>query len=103
MSQPRALSLQTRKVLSALLDEGRSGAHGYEIIQRVGIKSGTLYPLLMRLADQGFLEAEWRAPEVAGRPPRQVYRLTASGVELARRNLPEPHPSVDPLSGAAPA
>lgn len=103
MVRARSLSQQTRVVLSALLRAGERGAHGYEIGQTAGIKSGTLYPILMRLADQGFLEAEWREPDVAGRPPRQVYRLTAGGVALAQRNPPEPRTSADPSSAAAPA
>ena len=48
------------------------------------ISSGTLYPLLMRMTDQGLLEAEWREPLRPGRPARHAYRLTATGVELAR-------------------
>lgn len=103
MTRARSLSFQTKKVLYALLEAGRQGAHGYEIMQDVGIKSGTLYPILMRLADQDFLEAEWREPEVSGRPPRQVYRLTVSGVELAKRNPPELQTIVEPSSGTAPA
>lgn len=103
MTRARSLSFQTKKVLYALLQAGVQGAHGYEIIQDVGIKSGTLYPILIRLTDQGFMDAEWQEPEVSGRPPRQVYRLTVSGIELAKRNLPETQTSVDPSSGAAPA
>jgi PadR family transcriptional regulator, regulatory protein PadR len=89
MSKGRSLSPQTRDVLFALLNAGDQGVHGYEIGQKVGIKSGTLYPILMRLADQGFIAAEWRASEISGRPPRQIYRLTVSGLEFARLNPPE--------------
>ena len=43
---------------------------------------GTLYKALGRLAEQGFLEAEWEDPEVAleqGRPRRRLYRITGEG------------------------
>lgn len=103
MPRPRALSSQTRLVLSTLLEAGCRGAYGYEIGQAISIKSGTLYPILMRLSAQGFMEAEWREPEVTGRPPRQVYRLTASGVELARRNPPESQALGPPAPAGAPA
>ena len=103
MSRSRALSVQTKNVLSALLEQGSRGAHGYEIMHRVGIKSGTLYPILIRLADQQFVEAEWQESRVPGRPPRQVYRLTASGLELARRYSREPEVGIDPSTGTAPA
>lgn len=60
--------------------------HGYDLCREADIKSGTLYPLLARLAAEGFLEAEWRAPETPGRPPRHAYRLTTAGRRLAADN-----------------
>lgn len=75
-------------VLAILLDADRQWSHGYELVQRAEVKSGTLYPLLIRLEAQGYLEAEWQQPAESGRPPRHAYRLTASGVALARANPP---------------
>ena len=49
-----------------------------------GLRSGTLYPLLIRLEAQGLLEAEWQPPAAPGRPPRHAYRLTAAGLARAR-------------------
>ena len=51
----------------------------------VGLKAGSLYPILIRLADRGLLEARWEEPseQPTGRPPRHLYRLTSSGRELA--------------------
>ena len=74
-----------------MLRDSASWCHGYDLAQQAGIKSGTLYPLLMRLEAQGYLEAEWQPPAEYGRPPRHAYRLTAAGLELARRN-PSPNP-----------
>ena len=84
----RTLSPHARTVLAVLLDAVGRWSHGYELARIVGVKSGTLYPLLIRLEAQGFLEAEWQQPSEGGRPPRHAYRLTASGVELARANPP---------------
>jgi len=53
-------------------------------MKETGLSSGTLYPLLMRMTDQGLVEAEWQAPSQPGRPPRHAYRLTAAGVQFAR-------------------
>jgi DNA-binding PadR family transcriptional regulator len=50
-----------------------------------GLKSGSLYPILVRLADKGFLEAKWESSVPAGRPPRHLYRLTGAGRELVRQ------------------
>ena len=88
MTRSRALSEHARRVLAALLEARKSWSHGYELCRATGVKSGTLYPLLIRLEAKGYLEAKWQQPEHGGRPPRHGYRLTASGVVLARENPP---------------
>ena len=89
MTRTRALSPHARIVLAVLLEAGGEWSHGYELTRAADVKSGTLYPLLIRLEGQGYLEAEWQPPSQGGRPPRHAYRLTASGVQLARANPPE--------------
>lgn len=88
MTRTRALSNHARTVLAALLDARGGWSHGYDLARIANVKSGTLYPLLIRLEAQGYLEAEWQQPSEGGRPPRHAYRLTASGVALARDNPP---------------
>jgi PadR family transcriptional regulator len=77
-------SRQTRALLAALLERSRTWRHGYDLSKETGLQSGTLYPLLMRLSEQGLLEQRWQEAERPGLPPRHVYRLTASGLALAR-------------------
>src|SRR5437868_4568278 len=81
-------SPQTRAVLAALYQAPTSWRHGYDIARQTGLAFGTLYPILARLADRGFLETRWEADPPEGRPRRHLYRLTAQGtaraVELAR-------------------
>jgi PadR family transcriptional regulator, regulatory protein PadR len=77
-------SRQTRALLAALLDRSQTWRHGYELSKETGLRSCTLYPLLMRLSEQGLLESRWQEPERPGLPPRHAYRLTASGLALAR-------------------
>lgn len=67
----------------ALLEEPGAWQHGYELSKATGLLSGTLYPLLIRLHEQGFLEARWQEVERPGKPPRHAYRITASGRQLA--------------------
>lgn len=86
MARPRSLSPAARTILSALLERAGAWSYGYDLAKVAGVKSGTLYPLLIRLEQGGYLEAEWQPPSVPGRPPRHAYRLTAAGLELARRN-----------------
>ena len=88
MARSRTPSNQARTILAALLDARSTWHHGYELARLANVKSGTLYPLLIRLEEQGYLEAEWQQPVETGRPPRHAYRLTASGVQLALDNPP---------------
>src|SRR5688572_21412485 len=83
MSRKRALSGHARALLAALSAAGGRWSYGYELTTLTGIRSGTLYPLLIRLEAQGYLEAEWQQPVAMGRPPRHAYRLTAAGRRLA--------------------
>jgi DNA-binding PadR family transcriptional regulator len=83
MPRTANISPQTRTVLAALSSQPQAWRYGYDLARETGLKSGTLYPLLIRLADQGFLEAEWRQPMQPGRPPRHAYRLTEQGLRLS--------------------
>src|SRR2546427_1786137 len=83
------VSPQTLSVLEALLEEPAAWRYGYDLSRETGLKSGTLYPLLMRLRDAGWLQTRWAAPEVSGRPPRHMYRLTSQGKAWSRDLLNE--------------
>ena len=89
MSRQRALSKPARTLLAELLKAPHEWRHGYDLASETGLKSGTLYPLLIRLETQGYLEAEWRQPVAGGRPPRHAYRLSAAGLRLARAETAE--------------
>lgn len=86
MKRDRKPSTQTLSLLGALMQQPRSWYHGYDISIATRIKSGTLYPILMRLSDRGFLEHKWQESD-SGRPPRHVYRLTAGGTAYARAQI----------------
>ncbi|WP_179506759.1 MULTISPECIES: PadR family transcriptional regulator [unclassified Sphingomonas] len=90
MTRSRSFSPAAKLVLAALLDRAESWSYGYDLAKSTGVKSGTLYPLLIRLEDKGFLETEWQPPAEPGRPPRHTYKLTAAGIEVARANPVEP-------------
>lgn len=78
----RRASPQTAAVLCALrhLDDW---SYGYELSSSTGLRSGTLYPILARLADRGMLESRWESESVESRPRRHLYRLTAAGANAA--------------------
>jgi DNA-binding PadR family transcriptional regulator len=83
-------------LLDALAAAPQQWRHGYELMKETGLKSGTLYPLLMRMTEQGLVEAEWREPAQPGRPARHAYRLMAAGIAFAR------DAQVSPQNGQAP-
>ena len=80
------LSPQTLQVLQAFLEAPRDWKYGYDISRHTGLKSGTLYPILMRLADRKLLETSWETIE-PGKPPRHLYRLTPGGLKFAREHV----------------
>jgi DNA-binding PadR family transcriptional regulator len=97
--KPRS-SKQTNQLLAVLANDAERWRHGYDLSQETGLKSGTLYPLLIRLSDQGWLEARWTEPEREGRPPRHEYRLTEEGAAVAREQVAALRPAGVHVKGA---
>jgi PadR family transcriptional regulator PadR len=94
MTRARQPSPQTVAVLCALAADPARRRYGYELGQEVGLKAGSLYPILIRLCDRGLLEASWETGPPPGRPPRHLYRLTGAGAALAAElAAPSPAPS----------
>jgi PadR family transcriptional regulator PadR len=83
MARSRRPSAQTVAVVLAFGERPAAWRHGYELCRQLGIKAGSMYPILMRLADRGLLETSWETGQPAGRPPRHLYRLTGAGTALA--------------------
>ncbi|HUX10385.1 MAG TPA: PadR family transcriptional regulator [Terriglobia bacterium] len=84
------LSPQTLQLLERFFQQPTAWRYGYELSRETGLKSGTLYPILMRLAKHGLLETHWVQTE-EGVPPRHTYRLTADGLEMVRTTLATAH------------
>tara|TARA_R110000772_G_scaffold14417_14_gene41699 strand:+ start:2625 stop:2951 length:327 start_codon:yes stop_codon:yes gene_type:complete len=87
MKRNRTSSKQTVAVLSSLLNSYPEWGYGYELSKQAQLKSGSLYPILMRLSDRNFLESTWEDSPAAGRPPRHMYRLSASGLSFAKEQI----------------
>ena len=83
------MTIPTQRVLRALLTEPSRERYGVEICSEAGLPSGTIHPILARLEGVRWIESRWESidPREEGRPARRYYRLTASGVELARQAL----------------
>jgi PadR family transcriptional regulator, regulatory protein PadR len=81
------LSPQTISVLQALYATSTAWHYGYDLSRVTSLKSGTLYPMLARMQDSGWLETKWEQSSEPGRPPRHLYRLTATGRTEAQKVL----------------
>jgi len=79
------LSPQTLLVLDAFLVQAEEWKYGYDLSRVTGLKSGTLYPILMRLAEKQLLETQWEQGE-PGKPQRHMYRFTPDGLRFAWAN-----------------
>ena len=87
------LTRTATRTLLAFLEAPRSWRYGYDLMKVTDLSSGTLYPLLARLTEDGWLESRWEESELPGKPPRQLYRLTATGRIQARQALERAHAS----------
>src|SRR3954452_19713022 len=79
----RRPSRQTADVLGALAADPATWRYGYELGAEVGLRSGSLYPILVRLSERDLLESRWEKDPPEGRPPRHLYRLTTQGLAFA--------------------
>lgn len=80
----RPLGYATIAVLQAVSDDV---GYGFDVIDRTGLPSGTVYPALASLERRGFVKSRWESDAKAraeGRPRRRYYTMTRAGaVELA--------------------
>lgn len=83
--EPR-LTTQTLKVMGVLMSERQSEFSGADIARSTHLASGTLYPILLRLEQAGWVESRWEAgkPRELGRPRRRFYKITGIGASKAR-------------------
>jgi PadR family transcriptional regulator PadR len=83
MSQSKIrLTTPTRFVLDVLMAAG-SDEHvwGYRICEQSGLGSGTVYPILERLEEAGWIAGVWEAEAPVDRPRRRFYEVTGTGVQ----------------------
>jgi DNA-binding PadR family transcriptional regulator len=82
VSRVRRPSPQTIAVLSALAEDPTTWSYGYELCRALDLKAGTVYPILIRLAERGLVETAWETDQPPGRPARHLYRLSPEGAVL---------------------
>jgi DNA-binding PadR family transcriptional regulator len=58
--------------------------YGYNVMETTGLPSGTVYPALRRLEQDGLIRSQREKQSIADaeqRPPRKYYKLTPAGKE----------------------
>ena len=80
------LTLPSLRVLRAFLENSLQELAGTDIQKLTDLQTGTLYPILLRLEEAGWLVSSWEEidPKVAQRPRRRYYRLTGLGTKKAQ-------------------
>jgi DNA-binding PadR family transcriptional regulator len=83
--EPR-MTMPVILILSAILQRPDEEWYGLELSELADLKSGTIYPALLRLEEAGWLESRWEEvdPSEVKRPRRRLYRLTGVGQTVAR-------------------
>jgi PadR family transcriptional regulator PadR len=89
MSSSPRMTLATMAVLRVLLDDPTAHRYGFDLAREAGIATGSLYPILARLEQAGWVDSYWEDPkrDQEGRPRRRYYVLTDSGAVTARQAL----------------
>jgi PadR family transcriptional regulator, regulatory protein PadR len=77
------------RVLKVFLQDPSHSHYGFELMRLTGLASGSLYPMLARLEEAGWLTRgkEDIDPRVEGRPPRLHYTITGAAVNAAHLQL----------------
>ena len=74
------MTYPTTLVLQAM---AAGSKYGFDIADRTGLQTGTVYPALRRLETLGFVRSSWESERTARReqrPARRYYEITAAGV-----------------------
>jgi PadR family transcriptional regulator PadR len=73
------ITYPTTLVLHAIAQGVR---YGFDVADRTGLKTGTVYPSLRRLESLGYVRSSWESEKTARReqrPARRYYEITAAG------------------------
>ena len=89
MGTEHRITIHGLTVLKVFLDDPTVEHYGLALAKRAGLKTSSVYPVLMRLEQTGWVTSSWETvePSEAGRPRRRLYRLTDSGAVAAYRQL----------------
>ena len=92
--------MTTMKVLSVFCEDPKAEMSGREIGKKTKLPSGTVYPILIRLENAGWLSSRWEDidPKEEGRPRKRFYQIKALGYQKTQDALKEMNQSFGALA-----
>jgi len=79
------------KVLSVFLEYPNQKFCGMDIMKKLKLRSGTVYPLLVKMETAGWLKREFEEvdPKVVKRPAKILYQISPSGIRAGDKLVKE--------------
>jgi PadR family transcriptional regulator, regulatory protein PadR len=78
------LMTPTDRLLNILLERPDDEHYGYDLMRKAKVNSGTLYPILIQLERQGWVESRWEEVEGSSKVNRRrLYTITGLGQQSA--------------------
>lgn len=96
------MTTQTLQLISLLLSEPELEWYGLQLASEAALKSGSVYVVLARLEQAGWLSSRWEEinPAVEGRPRRRLYKLTGEGLRAATQAMDDHLAALTPARSA---
>lgn len=103
--QDLELTPKMAAILKVFLEDPQQPRYGFELMRRTKQPSGTLYPILARLEQAGWIAGgkEDIDPQTEGRPPRRFYRINGTAARAAYNQLAALSERYRPPLATAPA
>ena len=83
------LTPKMARVIKIFLQDPTQARYGFQLMRLTGLPSGTLYPVLARFEEAGWITGgrEDIEPHTEGRPRRRTYTISGEAVSAARAQL----------------
>lgn len=98
------ISGKSLEILLFLSNSPQENFAGYSLSKTLGISSGTLYPLLVKLKEAGLLDSQWEDgdPQELGRPRRRYYKINGQGIVALNEKMRSIDPQFKPVFTSGP-
>lgn len=75
------------RILELFIANDKSSYCGSDVMKLLNLRSGTVYPLLTRMTNAGWLSRELENvnPKLVGRPAKRFYQISSTGLKEGKR------------------